>query len=92
MSYVHISDLTSLYSLLISSILRNQSIPSGEEGYYFALAHKLHWHEVLDRLAAALHSRGLVNDTEIKTWGSDEEVAKVLEYPEAFVQAFWNSG
>ncbi|KAE9369113.1 hypothetical protein N431DRAFT_469047 [Stipitochalara longipes BDJ] len=56
---VHISDLVALYTLLVQKILQKEPIPSGEKGYYFAIAHRAPWWDVLERLAEALHARGL---------------------------------
>lgn len=92
MSGVHISDLTALYGRIIEHVIRKDAIPSGTEGYYFALGHDLHWWEVLDHLGAALRARGLVTDPKLQVWPSDEAAAEALGVPAAFVQALWNSG
>ena len=92
MSGVHISDLTALYGQIIKKILQKEALPSGTEGYYFALAHDLIWWEVLDQLAVALNARGLITDSKIQIWSSDEAAAKALGVPEQFVQPLWNSG
>ena len=92
MSGVHIHDLTALYAHIIEKILRKEAIPSGEEGYYFALSHDLQWWEVLDHVAAALKSRGLITDTTLQTWPDDDAAAEVLGVPKQFVQTLWNSG
>lgn len=84
--------MTALYILLIEKILRKEMIPSGAEGYYFALAHHLYHWEDLEHLAAALEARGLVKSTEIPTWPSDEAAAEALGIPAAFVQPLWASG
>ena len=89
---MHISDLTALYGQIIQKILQKEAIPSGTEGYYFALAHDLQWWEVLDRLAIALKARGLVTDSKTEVWPSDEFAAESFGVPVAFVQALWNSG
>ena len=92
MSGVHISDLTGLYGLIIEKIVRKEALPSGKEGYYFALAHDLFGWEVLDRLAVALHARGLVVDSKTRIWPSDEAAAESLRVPLQFLQTLWNSG
>lgn len=89
---VHISDLTTLYEQLVTKILQKEPIRSGEEGYYIAIAHSLPWWDVLDRLAGALHARGLVADTETQIWPSDEVAAEYLGIPAQFVQLFFNCG
>ena len=73
-------------------MLQKEALPSGSEGYYFALAHDLDRWEVLDHLAVALHARGLVTDSRMQFWPSDEAAAKALGVPVEFVQPFWNSG
>ena len=90
-SGVHVSDLTTLYGLILEKILRNESLPSGTEGYYFALAHKIVWWDLLDQLAVALKARGLISDTTIETWASDKAVAEALGMPEPWVPLLWNS-
>ena len=89
---MHISDLTALYGRIIEKILKKEALPTGTEGYYFALAHDLVWWEVLNHLAEALHSRGLVTDTKTQIWPSDEAAAEALGVPVQFVQPLWNSG
>ena len=89
---MHISDLTNLYWKIIKKILRKEALPSGTEGYYFALAHDLIWWEVLDQLAIALNARGLIPDLKTHIWASDEAAANALGVPVQFVQPLWNSG
>ena len=89
---MHISDLTALYGRIIEKILQKEALPSGTEGYYFALAHHLHWWEVLDHLAGALDARGLVIDPKTHFWPSDEAAADSLGVPVQFVLPLWNSG
>ena len=89
---MHISDLTALYGRIVRKILQQEALPSGEEGYYFALAHDLYSWEVLDHLAVALHARGLVSEPKTEIWPSDEAAAKSLGVPVQFLQTLWNSG
>lgn len=91
-SGVHISDLTTLYGRIIQKILQKEALPSGKEGYYFALAHELVWWEVLDQLAASLKARDLVTDSKVQIWPSEEAAAEALGVPVQFVQPLWNSG
>jgi len=91
-SGVHISDLTALYGQIIEKITKKEIIPSGEEGYYFALAHTIMWWEALDHLAEALKARGIATDSKTYVWSSDEAAAQVLGVPARFVQVLWNSG
>ncbi|KAL2815836.1 hypothetical protein BDW59DRAFT_166649 [Aspergillus cavernicola] len=91
-SAVHISDLTALYSQIIEKVLQDETVPCDKEGYYFALAHDLFLGEVLEHLALALKSRGLVTDTETRVYPNDRVAAELLGVPEQFVQTLWNSG
>ena len=84
--------MTALYGQLIEKILQKEEPPSGEEGYYFALAHDLTWWEVLDQMALALNSRDLVTDPKTQIWPSDAAAAEALGVPVQFVQLLWNSG
>ena len=92
MSGVHISDFTALYGRIIEKILQKEALPSGTEGYYFALAHESFQWEVLDHLAVALNARGLVTDSKTQLWPSDEAAAEAFGVPVQFVKPIWNSG
>lgn len=89
---MHISDLTALYGRIVEKVLRGETLPSGEKGYYFALAHDVFLGEVLDHLALALKSRGLITDSDTRVYPNDQAAAESLGVPEQFVQALWNSG
>jgi len=89
---VHISDLTTLYGRIIERILQGEPLPTGREGYYFALAHYLHFGEVLDHLAIELKARGLITDGKTKIYPNDEAAARSLGVPVPFVRPLWNSG
>lgn len=89
---VHISDQTALYARIVQKILADEALEHGEKGYYFTLAHDLHWHEVAGKLAAAMNARGLVTDEETGTWANSNDAAEALGVPAMFVQALWNSG
>ena len=89
---MHITDLTALYGRILDKILRKEPLSNGKEGYYFALSHDVVWRETLDHLVAALNARGLITDSKIKIWPSDEFAAEALQVPRGFVQAFWNAG
>ena len=91
-SGVNISDLTALYGQIVKKIVQKETIPSGEEGYYFALAHEIVWSEALQHLAIALKARGLVTDSKIQIWTSDEAAAESLAVPAPFVQILFNAG
>jgi hypothetical protein len=84
--------MTAFYERILEKIIQKEPLDSGKSGYYFALAHSVKWWELLDHLAAALKARGLINDTTIDVWPSDEAAAEAINVPAAFVQALWNSG
>ena len=88
---LHISDLTALYALLVEKILQKEPIPSGEKGYYFAMAHKISWWTVMSYLAKGLHQRGLVTEPEAQTWPSYDMAADNLGWPRQFVRAMGTS-
>ena len=83
----HISDIVALYGLLVENILRNEDIPSGNEGYYVAMAHRAPWWAYMQALAKSLHARGLVIDSELEEWPSDEAAAEALHFPALFIRA-----
>ncbi|KAF2482541.1 hypothetical protein BDY17DRAFT_298706 [Neohortaea acidophila] len=91
MPAVHVSDLMALYARLLEKIVQNDAPAGGENGYYFAVAHKIHWWPTLDRMAAALHSRGLVQQRSTQMWPNDEEAAEAYGLPGLFVQMIFNS-
>ena len=84
--------MTALYEQIVVKVLSNEALESGKKGYYFALAHDVQWSETLARLASTLQARGLVTDTKINVWPSDEEAAGAMGVPATFVQLLWNSG
>ncbi|KAL9083685.1 MAG: hypothetical protein Q9165_008413 [Trypethelium subeluteriae] len=88
---VHISDLVAFYALLTEKILQKESIPSGEQGYYFPISHRVHWWIVMDRLATALHARGLVAKPEAEVWPSDDIAAEYLGFPRRYIRAMGTS-
>jgi hypothetical protein len=88
---VHISDLTSLYLLLLEKILRQEPVPSDENGYYFALAHRSPWWKVMDGLAKGLYSRGLVTEPEVQVWPSYDEAAETMGFPRLYMRAIGTS-
>jgi len=83
--------LATFYALLIEKILQKEPIPSGEKGYYFAMAHRAHWWDVMQRLAEALHSRGLMAEPKAAIWPSDETAAEYLGFPRLYVRAMGTS-
>lgn len=88
---IHISDLTAVYVALIGNILQNTSIPSGENGYYFATAHRSPWWKVMQLIAEGLHSRGLVKEPKVDVWPTYDEAADALGFPRLYVRAMCTS-
>lgn len=87
----HISDLVALYALLVERILKGDPVPSGEKGYYFAMAHRSPWWDAMQRIAEAMHARGLVNEPKAKTWPSYEMAAESVGYPLLYIRAIGTS-
>ncbi|KAF2493074.1 NAD(P)-binding protein [Lophium mytilinum] len=84
---VHISDLTALYALLVEKILHKEPVPNGENGYYFPMAHRAPWWDVMELLAEGLHARGLVLEPKAQIWPSDEMAAEELGFPLLYIRA-----
>ncbi|EXK46094.1 hypothetical protein FOMG_04310 [Fusarium oxysporum f. sp. melonis 26406] len=91
-SSIHISDLTALYYRIIHAALKNEDIPSGKEGYYFAVAHEMDMWEFQDHLAAAMKARGLVSSDKPEVYSSDEFAAEAIDVPVEFLSALYKSG
>lgn len=89
---MRLSDLLDLYVRLVGGILSGKQLPSGEQGYYSAAAHSFNWWSVLEELATALYSRGLVESASVSEWPSDEVASQGLELPIPFMHMIWNSG
>lgn len=83
--------MTSFYGRIIEKIFQKETLPSGEEGYYFAKAHDVSWWEILDQLALALKGRGLIEDANVQVWPTNEAAAESMGVPVQFVQPLWNS-
>ncbi|CRG90930.1 hypothetical protein PISL3812_07977 [Talaromyces islandicus] len=87
----HISDLVALYVLLLEKCLRKEPIPTGDRGYYFAMAHRAPWWEVMQRLAKGLYARGLVSEPDVHTWPSDKMAAEYLQLPLLYIRPMGTS-
>ncbi|KAI1190690.1 hypothetical protein F5B17DRAFT_386199 [Nemania serpens] len=83
---VHVSDLAEYYVLILRKILQGEKMPSGEEGYYFSVAHETSWWDVAQGLADVLFARGLVTEPTAKFWPSDKMAAEALGLPAQFVR------
>lgn len=80
-----VSDVVALYVLLVEKILAGQEIPSGDTGYYFAIAHRCSWWDIMTGIAQSLHRRGLVQEPLVKTWPSYEMAAESLGWPLQYI-------
>jgi dTDP-4-dehydrorhamnose reductase len=87
----HISDLATLYALLVEKIIQKEPIPSGEGGYYFAMAHRGSWWDIMQRIAESLHARGLVARPSAVPWPSYDLAAQRLGFPAPYVRAMATS-
>ncbi len=79
--------MVDLYIIIVEKIVQKEPIPSGESGYYFAMAHRVPWWDVMDRIAENLHSRGLVAEPRAQIWHSDKMAAEYLRFPLQYVRA-----
>jgi hypothetical protein len=86
-----VEDLANLYTLILEKVIQGEPIPSGEKGYYFAMAHRSPMWSVAERLAASLYKQGLVDSTEVKVWPSDQKAAEELGFPALYIRAMCTS-
>ncbi|KAJ3535359.1 hypothetical protein NM208_g1129 [Fusarium decemcellulare] len=87
----HISDMSALFVLLLEKILRGESVPHGEEGYYFAMAHRSPYWKVMEGLAKGLYSRGLVTEPTVQVWPDDDMASENLGFPRTYIRAIGTS-
>ncbi|KAI9367224.1 hypothetical protein BJX61DRAFT_529511 [Aspergillus egyptiacus] len=90
-SLAHISDITTFFAQLVEAILRGDQLPVCEDGYFFLVSHIVPWWDILERLAARLHARGLVDSPEVSMWPSEEVVAEAVGVPVRFAHSIWNA-
>ncbi|KAF4436611.1 hypothetical protein FACUT_6206 [Fusarium acutatum] len=83
---VHISDLTDLYILILSKILKEVSIAVGTDRYFFSVAHRISWWKIMDKVAEGLYARGLVDEPTPKIWLNYDVAADALEFPRKFIR------
>jgi hypothetical protein len=87
----HISDITIFFAHLIEAILRGDKLPEGENGYFFLVSYMIPWWNILEKLAARLYARGLVDSRELDVWPSDKVLAEAVGVPVKFAYSMWNS-
>ncbi|KAG5750720.1 hypothetical protein H9Q69_002579 [Fusarium xylarioides] len=83
---VHISDLTDLYILILSKILKREPIAVGTERYFFSVAHRISWWKIMDKIAEGLYARGLVDEPAPKIWPNYDVAADALGFPRRFIR------
>ena len=89
---MHVSDLAALYRLIAERALQGESIRSGKEGYYFAMAHDLFLGELGDHLAKVLRDRGLTTDSTTRNYPDANAAAESLGIPLPVMEVLWESG
>ncbi len=77
---VHISDVATMYEILVNKILAKEVIPSGEAGYYFIEAGEVQWQDISTSLARAGHEAGLFVTDEVRSV-TPTEFADLLGIP-----------
>lgn len=86
--------MAAFYVTLASAIVSERGIPVpyGKTGYYFLATHHVSMWQLTDRLAEALHARGLVDADKADVWASHEKAAEVLGLPLDDVASTFDSG
>ncbi|KAL2871544.1 NAD-dependent epimerase/dehydratase family protein [Aspergillus lucknowensis] len=87
----HISDIAAFFTLLVNAILRGDRLPEGQDGYYFLVSHEVSWWEILEKLAARLYARGLIDSPDLDVWPSEKVVAEAVGVPVRFAHSMWNA-
>ncbi|KAF5581026.1 nad dependent epimerase dehydratase family [Fusarium pseudocircinatum] len=77
---------------IIQAALHNEEIPSGKNGYYFAVAHDIDMWDFQDHPATAMKARGLVSSDTPDVYPSDEFAAEAIDVPVEFLEALYKSG
>ncbi|PWN49211.1 NAD dependent epimerase/dehydratase family protein [Violaceomyces palustris] len=84
-NHIHISDLTPLFSLILSKALKGEdaapdgAFQSGKKGIYFAQSGEHTWLEVAQGIAKAGKELGVLSDEEVESL-SIEDFAQVFEF------------
>jgi len=86
-----VSDVANFYAKLLEAIIHRENLPNGENGHYFLASHVVPWWEIMDRLAAKLHARGLITTALTEIWPSDEMAADSVGVPVKFAHSMWNA-
>ncbi|KAI9847757.1 MAG: hypothetical protein M1838_000780 [Thelocarpon superellum] len=65
--HVHIADVSRLYELVLSKILRGEAIPHGTHGWYFSEAGRHTWLEMSQGVADALYAKGEIKSKDVRS-------------------------
>ncbi|KAL2839660.1 hypothetical protein BJY01DRAFT_237027 [Aspergillus pseudoustus] len=85
--HVHIDDLSDLYELILSRLLRGEALPSGKKGIYFSETGYHSWKELSEKIAAVGHDLGGLKTSEVEELDSDEWITTLHAATPASVQA-----
>ncbi|KAH8705390.1 NAD dependent epimerase/dehydratase family protein [Talaromyces proteolyticus] len=76
--HVHIEDLSGLYELVLSRILKGDELPSNRKGIYFCETGNHTWREVSERIAKTGKEAGFLSSDEVRE-ETLENAAKAIE-------------
>ncbi|KAI9648297.1 hypothetical protein NHQ30_002929 [Ciborinia camelliae] len=65
--HVHISNVSNLFKLCISKILRREEVPTGEKGIIFSSAGRFTWKQFAEFASDALFKRGAISIEDAKS-------------------------
>jgi len=74
--YVHIADLVTLYTLLVSKIVAGEALPSGEQGILFSATGRYTWGEAAEYIGKALFDLGAIKTPEVRHISLEEAAEK----------------
>jgi nucleoside-diphosphate-sugar epimerase len=75
--YVHISDLTKLYEIVLNRVLNGEKVPTGEKGILFTGTGRFQWKDLSKGVADALYEIGAVKKSEVKKVTLDEAAPRL---------------
>ncbi|CAG9977431.1 unnamed protein product [Clonostachys byssicola] len=88
---IHVTDLARFYTSIIRTIVHGNAPVGGQDGYFFASAHKLPWWDLLHCLASRLHAKWLVSTADVNVWPNGDLAAESFGMPLEYVRIGWNS-
>jgi nucleoside-diphosphate-sugar epimerase len=80
--HVHIEDLTELYELAISRILKGDELPSNRQGIYFSETGNHTWREVSERIAKTGKEAGFLSSDEVREENLENAAKAIKNSPE----------